>query len=688
MYLKGLLWGGGVPLVLYEVVERIFGALHWKFLVWGGIDLILLGGAIWAVRKGYWVGLGVLWVFCGMLPFASTAWNGVEAYVSWEYLYVPLVGVAWVLGGLAEGCWKVGRRKIRLGVVVAGCVLVGVYGYRQGVLNGVLRSEGSYWRYVYELAPNERVSVALGKAYLEEGDEEKALAFLFSPYVKQLKTPCCEMSWYYSDRGDLAAAAVHLNMSVGEDVGMQFQGYEMARAIWCYKSGALDYAEDALGKITTANPLNAEAVILLSRVWMIKNHIRAARRSLSGVLRIAPFDRGLLRAVEQLEERAHKNTVFTVPPPDPSMLRYALQRIREGPVPGEIVRAGARHPEDPVLQMEAGVCLIREGKVDSALAKLDFATQRLSACAYVWATKCWAEVQAGAYEEALITGQRALELDPKNGAVHSVLGFVYEKQVRRPEDLERAVWYYQHALQLTPRNAAVHNNLGELLIRQGKFEKAAEHFRQALRVRPDYAESHHNLGNILMREGKFREAILSFEQALRLRPDFMEARSNLGVAFLQEGRMRECEEQFRRVLRVRPDQDKAWENLGTVLIRQGRYREAADLFRRWMRLAPDRPRAILSTAWLLASCPDADVRNGKEAIRLAERVCRAGRYRSAGALGVLAAAYAEEGRFGEAVRYAGRAFERTKAGGRDKLMHQIEAQLKLYRSHRPYRMQP
>jgi tetratricopeptide (TPR) repeat protein len=140
-------------------------------------------------------------------------------------------------------------------------------------------------------------------------------------------------------------------MSVGEDVGMQFQEYEMARAIWCYKAGALDYAEDALGKITTANPLNAEAVILLSRVWMIKNHIKAARSSLSEALRIAPSDPELLREVEQLEERAHKNTVFAVPPPDPSMLRYALQRIREGPVPGEIVRAGARHPEDPVLQM-------------------------------------------------------------------------------------------------------------------------------------------------------------------------------------------------------------------------------------------------------------------------------------------------------------------------------------------------
>ncbi|MFH1008654.1 MAG: tetratricopeptide repeat protein, partial [Candidatus Latescibacterota bacterium] len=481
----------------------------------------------------------------------------------------------------------------------------------------------------------------------------------------------------------------HLNMGVGEDLGMLFQGYEMARAIWCYQAGALDYAEESLGQNTTANPLNAEAIILLSRVWMIKNHIKAAERSLSEVLRIAPSDPALLQAAEHLEERAHQNTLATVPvSAGPSMLRYALQRIREGSVPRELVQASVRHPEDPVLQMEAGSCLIQEGKVDSALAKLDYASEKLSSCAYVWATKCWAEVQAGAQEEALATGRRALELDPSNGVVHSVLGFLYAKRIRGREDLERAISYYEHSLQLDARNAAVHNNLGELLVRQGNFEKAADHFEQALRIRPDYAESHHNMGNILMRDGKPGEAILSFEKALKLRPDFMEARSNLGVVLLREGRIRESEEQFQRVLQIRPDQDKAWENLGSVFIRQGRYREAADLFQRWINHAPDHPRAILSYAWLLAVCPDADVRDGKEAIGLAEQVCRAGEYRSPGALGVLAAAYAEEGQYEKAVHYARNAVDMATASGKDELARQIAVQLELYGSHRPYRMQP
>jgi tetratricopeptide (TPR) repeat protein len=682
MYLKGLLWGGGVPLVLYEVVERIFGVLHWKFLVWGGIDLILVGAAIWAVRKGYWAGLGVLWVFCGMLPFASTAWNGIEAYVSWEYLYVPLVGVAWVIGGLAEGCWKVGRRRIRIGVVVAGCVLAMYYGYSQMVLKKVSMSEASYWRHVYELAPNERASVALGKAYLEEGDEEKALAFLFSPYVKQLKTPCCEMSRYYSDRGDLVAAAVHLNLSVGEDVGMQFQVYEMARAIWCYKAGALDYAEAPLGRVRMANAWNTDATVLLTKVWTVKNYARAARRSLSEALRIAPSDPELLRAVHWVEEHACTDTFRVLRPPRPSWLRYALQRIREGPVPGEIVQARARHPKDPVLQMEAGACLIREGEVDSALAKLDFAAQRLSSCAYVWATRSWIALKAEDFEKAEAYSKRALDLDPEFSAAHTVLGMLSAGR----DDPEQAIARYQQSIRINPDHVVAYNNLGNILARQGKLDEAIKLYRQALKVREQFPEAHNNLGIALARLGKNREAVSHFIMALHIKSDYAEAYNNLGLALAQLEETEEALASFRKALRIDPHYGKALNNLITILMKNRRFGEAVSILRQRLSESPDDLGVALGLARFLAASPDARSRNGKEAVRLARQVCRAREYRGPRALGVLAAAYAEEGQYDEAVRHASDALRLATESGMDELVRQTEAQLRLFRSHRPYRL--
>jgi hypothetical protein len=82
-YARGLMLGWGIPVVLHEVVERIFGFIHWRFLLWGVIDLAILIGAVWAACRKRWTGLAVVLLFSAMLPFASTAWTGVEDYVSW-----------------------------------------------------------------------------------------------------------------------------------------------------------------------------------------------------------------------------------------------------------------------------------------------------------------------------------------------------------------------------------------------------------------------------------------------------------------------------------------------------------------------------------------------------------------------------------------------------------------------------
>ncbi len=684
LYFRGLLWGGGVPVVLHEAAEQIFRTLHWKFLLWGVADLFLLSLALWSLRRKIWAGLGVILIFCGMLPFASTSWNGVEAYLAWPYLYLPAVGLALTIGGLTELLLKAKKRVVRIAVVVAGCVLIAGYGIHQSRLNGVSRSELSYWEYAYRLKPTQRASLELGKAHLRQGDEEKALAFLFSPYVEELKRPSRQMSRFYSEQGDLTAAAVHLYVSAGEDVGLQFQDYEMAQAIAFQKAGAPDYSEDALARVLTGNPFNAEAVVLLAEVWTAKKYMNAAQMLLTKALKIAPSHPKLLRAVRELNAQAQVDPPCVIHPPAPSWLRYALQNGRDEPVRREIVRASDRHPADPVLQLEAGICLMGKGKADSVLAKMDFASGKLSSCAYIWATKCWVEIKTGASEKALSTGERALELDPRNAVVHRVLGLLYEK-TGGTENQEKAIRHYEQAIQLDPRSAVANNNLGSLFVQRGALEEAEKRFREAIRLRSDYAKPHYNLGTLLMKQGKFGEAILSLRETLHLQPGFVAARSNLGVALLQMGRLQEAEHELRRVLRSRPALDGVWKNLGRVFTQQGRFREALELFREWRARVPDRPEAALSLAWLLATCPDARVRDGAKAFRLAEAACRAGGYRSPGALGVLAAACAEEGRYEEAMGYARKAFRLARESGMNELVRWIEEQLGFYRTGRPYR---
>ncbi|PYJ02818.1 MAG: hypothetical protein DME25_15020, partial [Verrucomicrobia bacterium] len=104
-----------------------------------------------------------------------------------------------------------------------------------------------------------------------------------------------------------------------------------------------------------------------------------------------------------------------------------------------------------------------------------------------------------------------------------------------------------------------------------------------------------------------------------------------------------------------------------------------------IRLKPDWPEPLNDLAWLLATHPRPDVRNGAEAIRLAERACELSAYKEARFLGTLDAAYAEAGRISEAITEAEQARKLALAAGNHEIADAAAARLELYRKGQPYR---
>ncbi|MCK5526768.1 MAG: tetratricopeptide repeat protein, partial [Candidatus Latescibacteria bacterium] len=728
-YAKGLLLGWKLPLPLGEVVEQIYRFPHWKMLLWSAIHLILLGASGWAVFRKYWAGLGILLLFATMLPFASTSLNGVEDYVSWVYLYFPLTGLAFFVGAWADTLWPSGWRSTRGAVWAVLCLAVLFYGVQQARLNVASRSGVGYWERVLRINPNSEIaSLELGRAHLKRGEIDEALEHLFSPGITQLPPSCSAMSRYYTDQGDPVAAAMHLQMVGRSGDGLQFQKYEMRAAPLFCLAGAPDYAEEALGRTLMANPYNLAGLEQLARIFALKGYVPAAKRLLLRAQEIAPSHSATVSRMRNLLETI-SDTSEVVHPPDPSWLRYVTQAIKDPKIRKPIIQAAQHHPDDPIIQMEAGICLVKDGQLDRALPKFDSAVRSLSSCAYAWALKCWALVEAGAYSEARDAGRRAQELDPRNSMVLSSLGFLFStladtEQTSGPGGIkiEQAIGHYKSALRLNPRYARARNNLANLLIEQGKAEEAIEHYRQALRITPNYAEAHCNLGLELARKGqseeamehyrqalritphsaqthnnlaitlaslgRSEEAIAHFQQAARLDPNFAEAHNNLGIAFTRQGKSGEAIAHFRNAVRIRPDFAEAHANLFSALMNERRFDEVLHILRARLARAPNNHSAVLSLAWLLATCPKSNLRNGAEAVQLAERI---GRTTGAGnpmVLDVLAAAYAETGRFDEAIRAAQEALRLVASSGRTGVSEQIEARLKSYRMHRAYHTKP
>ncbi len=160
------------------------------------------------------------------------------------------------------------------------------------------------------------------------------------------------------------------------------------------------------------------------------------------------------------------------------------------------------------------------------------------------------------------------------------------------------------------------------LERQGKHEAAIAEWKKALALDGGNAKAHTNLGIALAQAGSADDAMTHFRKAVELNPFYAEAHNNLGVALVQAGRYGEAIGHFEAVLRINPDFAQAESNLGVALSQAGRYSEALAHWRRVLAANPDNVAVLVQAAWLLAVCPDPSVRNGAEAVKLAERAAR------------------------------------------------------------------
>jgi len=288
---------------------------------------------------------------------------------------------------------------------------------------------------------------------------------------------------------------------------------------------------------------------------------------------------------------------------------------------------------------------------------------------------------AGRIREAIDHCRTALRLQPGNTKAHNNLGLILADQ----GSFEMAINHYREALRLRPDDAAPHNNWGLASAGLGRLDEAIEHYREALQLKADYAEAHNNLGNALDSREKTDEAIEHYQQALLLKPDFAEAHSNLGGALAVLGKTDEAIAHYREALRLKPDYADAHNNLGFALAEMGKSGEAIQHYRQALHLKADSPVALRNLAWLLATHEPAEDGDPAEAVRLAERLHELSGGEDARCLDALAAAYAADGRFGDAVVIAEKAVRLAELNAQTALAEKIRSRLELYRSGRPYR---
>jgi tetratricopeptide (TPR) repeat protein len=339
-----------------------------------------------------------------------------------------------------------------------------------------------------------------------------------------------------------------------------------------------------------------------------------------------------------------------------------------------------RNPKCWMACNNLGNVFLQQGRTDEAITHYQKTLQINPAFAEAHYNLGVILVRKGEVEEAIAEYQKALQIKPDYAHAHNNLGHALLQQGR----VDEAIVHLQKALQIKPAFAEAHNNLGVALGQKGRGDEAITHLQRATQINPAFAQAYNNLGVALGRKARVEEAIACYQKALEIKPDYAEAQNNLGSVFFRQGRMDEAILHFQKALEIKPDFAEARNNLGSALFRQGRMDEAIWQYQKALEIKPDYAEARNKLAWLLATCPQASLRNGNKAVELARQANALTGGENPVILDTLAAAFAEAGRFSEAVETAQRALPLAEAQSNTNLAGQLQTRLKLYQAGMPF----
>lgn len=298
----------------------------------------------------------------------------------------------------------------------------------------------------------------------------------------------------------------------------------------------------------------------------------------------------------------------------------------------------------------------------------------------VMVTSREAELKAGEKTIGSVKLASVLTVDRVQGSwlwINSVRGWIQRDNVVL---LDQAVDHFTKQVQQN-RTSDAYQQRAMMWVAMKNFDQAVSDFDEAIQRDTQNTALYNARGNALRITGKLDRALADFNEVIRRQVRHPAIYTNRGLVWYDKGDYNQALTDYSQAIKLDAKFAPAWEGGGTARQAQGNFFKAVQNFNKAVEVDPDFHLAQNNLAWVLATCPDSSVRNGKQAVEHATKACELTGFQDAGYLDTLSAAYAEARQFDDAVQRVKEAIllasEKEKAA--------MNERLKLYESRKPFR---
>jgi len=214
------------------------------------------------------------------------------------------------------------------------------------------------------------------------------------------------------------------------------------------------------------------------------------------------------------------------------------------------------------------------------------------------------------------------------------------------------------AIEMAPDFADPLTGRGYIYSHKSDYQNALTDFSNAIRLNPFDADAWMGRAEARQIMGNYEESIADYDEAIRLYSDDAHFFHRRGDAHSINGDIHRAIEDYRQAIALDPSNPISHYFLAINLTRIHSYAEAIHRYEETLRIDYNLdPEVFAFNAWLLVTCPDVQLRDPTKAIQLAKSACEYTGWCEDQPLGILAAAYASNGDFTNAIRWQSEAVE-------------------------------